>query len=1294
MEHELFEQNPSAAAQPITEPKTGGIQLVKPFLGLSNRVKNFISSIFQREKEPRTEIKGKWLQDYSLFAAYGYQDIAEYLRLEWDLQSRYIDYEDMEEVPEISCLTGDSLIHTINGPISIKEMADSGKDYLVYSYDFDLRTVVLAKGKNARKTGERVEIWRVVLDDGRVIRGTKEHLFLMRSGDYVELGKLKPGDSIMPFLTRLGLKGYLEVFQPGWESSGKRKRWEPNYRIVGRFLFGRDFDKNLFIHHKDFDKLNDSPENLDLLTKEDHLSRHEEVVVKCADGHRISKDVMEKIRNLRDEGLCPADIAKAVGCSWSTAKRYSESKGYYNLDRFLVNHKVLKVEPAGYEDVYDFEVPEYHNFAVNGVFVHNSALDLTADDATQPDPNTGLSIWVDAQDGEIKKELNSMLHRNLRIEEEIWEIVRTLVKYGNEYEELLVTDSGVVGLNFLPPPTVRRVEKDKGVLLGFIQSVTGAGFNITAEQFEDYLKNPTKINVTTDSIFEDWMVMHIRLRSKQRRSKYGYSLLESARWIWKRLVMLEDAALIYKLCLRGDSPIWTTSGYKKIKDLVEGEEIYSFGIDGKLKKTKVVYKKYNGQDKIFRVYSKHREIFANKTHPILVEIVDRFGKGRKRVKRLEYVEVQNLIPGYHRFVMPKRDENDYEEIKLMFPQVGTKVRLSKDAIKSGIKMMKGIKYLQDNCGMQDNLIKMFFDGDYEVVGNTVIKVMNENGNDSDCLDFREDWGGVKSVNLPRVVDEDFARWFGFMIGDGFIAERHLGFALGDNEIINERYKKLFEKFVGEVSFSGEDESGRFGSYYVYSKKFVEFMIMNGFIPGAHNKRVPEWVYRAKNSIKLAFLEGFIDADGHRRTRNESGGIRNDIEVCNKVLLEDIRQLCMQLGVSVGKISERVREGHLFNGRMISRTVSYGLTFSLDNFAERSEPILGIEEVGADDIWDIGVDSDEHNFVDDGVVVHNTRAPARYAFYVDVGELPPQEAIAYVEKVRQFYKKKKVIDPQTNRLDTRFNVLSSDEDFFVPTRKGKEGSKIDVLEGPSWQGIEELEYFRSKLFSALKIPKAYLGYEESINAKATLAQEDIRWARSILRIQREIRQGFAHICRVHLAARNIDPEVVEFDVEMTVPSAVFEMAKLEVETARAELAEKMGEYVSRGWIMRNIFGFSDEEVEIIAKEKAKEEGGGEEEGAAGESAEYPRRAYGYVKPGVGLRKLAKKYPLATSSPLVGDKNQQVPLEIYLSEGNKDMEKYIEDNFQKIARGNRDLMSRLNEIRSFMTELKYVIASRRA
>ena len=225
------------------------------------------------------------------------------------------------------------------------------------------------------------------------------------------------------------------------------------------------------------------------------------------------------------------------------------------------------------------------------------------------------------------------------------------------------------------------------------------------------------------------------------------------------------------------------------------------------------------------------------------------------------------------------------------------------------------------------------------------------------------------------------------------------------------------------------------------------------------------------------------------------------------------------------------------------------------------------------------------FEDSALVNKLTRAAARYAFYINVGDLDERRARAHVRKIQRGYQKKKLIDPSTGALDFRYNPLSPPEDFWIPTKDGKDSTRIETISGLDSQSMEDVEYFRDKFYTAMKVPKSFFGGEASMDR--TSSQQDVRFARTAMRIQRELRNGLRQVNRIHLAALNIDPDLSEYDTEMAQPSYIFELAQVEVRNAQVALAEGYRELMPRDWIVQNVFGFSKDDSQEMVKKASDE-----------------------------------------------------------------------------------------------------------
>ena len=223
-------------------------------------------------------------------------------------------------------------------------------------------------------------------------------------------------------------------------------------------------------------------------------------------------------------------------------------------------------------------------------------------------------------------------------------------------------------------------------------------------------------------------------------------------------------------------------------------------------------------------------------------------------------------------------------------------------------------------------------------------------------------------------------------------------------------------------------------------------------------------------------------------------------------------------------------------------------------------------------------------MEDAMLVHRImRAPEKRMFYIDIGNIPPNEVDNFMQKVINKMKKVPYVDERTGDYNLKFNLQNMTEDFFLPVRGGDSGTRIENLGSMTYDGTDDIEYIKNKMMAALKIPKAFLGYEEGITGKATLAAEDIRFARTIERVQRIMISELTKIAVVHLYSQGYkDSKLVDFSLDLTNPSTIFEEERIRIlgeklNTARDMMDAKM---FSKDWIYDSIFGLSREESEAI------------------------------------------------------------------------------------------------------------------
>ncbi len=221
-----------------------------------------------------------------------------------------------------------------------------------------------------------------------------------------------------------------------------------------------------------------------------------------------------------------------------------------------------------------------------------------------------------------------------------------------------------------------------------------------------------------------------------------------------------------------------------------------------------------------------------------------------------------------------------------------------------------------------------------------------------------------------------------------------------------------------------------------------------------------------------------------------------------------------------------------------------------------------------------------SLMEDAMLIHRImRAPEKRVFKIDIGNINPTEVDNYMQKIISKMKKVPFVNKDTGDYNLKYNMQNLTEDFYLPVRGGDSGTNIENLSGLEYTATEDIEYLKGKLFAALKIPKAYLGYEENVNGKATLAAEDVRFARTIERIQRTIISELSRIGVIHLYGNGIqDSEMANFEIQLVNPSTIYEQEKVNLWSEKIRLATDMQslKMLSKDWIYDNIFKMSETE----------------------------------------------------------------------------------------------------------------------
>ena len=240
--------------------------------------------------------------------------------------------------------------------------------------------------------------------------------------------------------------------------------------------------------------------------------------------------------------------------------------------------------------------------------------------------------------------------------------------------------------------------------------------------------------------------------------------------------------------------------------------------------------------------------------------------------------------------------------------------------------------------------------------------------------------------------------------------------------------------------------------------------------------------------------------------------------------------------------------------------------------------------------------------EDAMLIYRTsRAPERRIFKVFVGNMNDDDVEAYVQRVANKFKREQIVDSKTGNVDMRFNQMAVDQDYFVPVRDPAAPSPIDTLPGATnLSEIADIEYIQKKLLTALRVPKAFLGFEEVVGDGKNLSLQDIRFARTINRIQKSMLAELNKIAIIHLFLLGFEDELSNFTLGLTNPSTQADLLKIDVWKEKVLLYKDLVadpgngiQATSSTWAKKHIFGWSDEEVKLDLQQQRIERAVGEE-----------------------------------------------------------------------------------------------------
>lgn len=763
-----------------------------------------------------------------------------------------------------------------------------------------------------------------------------------------------------------------------------------------------------------------------------------------------------------------------------------------------------------------------------------AALDIISEESCYVG-ESGSLINVSSGSERVKGILQDLFVNRLSVNTTLPMLTRAMLKYGNAFW-LLHTDAqmGVLGWKELPVYEIERYEN--GMNCPYVNGYTVPTHNV------DEHKDETRfiwVGQQQATEYRNWQIAHFRL--------------------------LYDSSMLPYGCLVGDTRVETENGFKEIADIEIGDKIWTFNVETHERElSNVTMTKDKGIKETFLLETKHYYLEGTSDHKVLA-----FDNGE-----LKYKEIGQLLQG-DLIVASNNEKTEYKNITI-----------DKSDLKPYEKGQKSIHWW------------------------------------TDYID-----------NIPYYVNDDFAKLFGFLIGDGWVSHGyHVMFALGEHKSLNDTYCKLLHKFSGkEVRYTKNSNKKRkleCHTAYVGSKMLYTILKRMGFNGNACTKRIPNWIFNSDTEIRQAFLDGLIDADGSLKI--QSNKLFYTIELTNEQLIKDIKTLAMSLGYRVGKICKRNRIGResftITEKPIIAQHESFYINFCqepniVDEVNDKIrwkqkglilEKVKKITPTGEKRTYDITVENDNSNFFANGIVTHNCsflhkarrhfrmlsmmedmmfiyrldRSIERRVFKINVGAIDEADVPSYVQQIADNFKRTPIIDPMTGQVDLRKNIMNQTNDFFIPTRGEGESSPIETLPaGQNLTAMDDIKYIQNKIVTALRVPKSFLNFEEAAGDGKNLSLLDVRFMRTVNRIQQALLLELNKIATIHLLMLGFTDDLTNFTLEMANPSSQAEMLELEnlakkVTTAKDAVSDPGGgmPVASMTWAWKHIFKWSDKEIQ--------------------------------------------------------------------------------------------------------------------
>jgi len=1184
----------------------------------------------------------------------------QWAKIETNLYSQAVYYEptrlatfyDLESME--FCLHGDTKIATPDGFITIKELADKGRDneFIVYSYDHNEKRVIPAKARNAHYTRDEMT-YKITFDDGNHIIATWEHQLMMRDGSFERVMNLKPGDSMMPFYRRSFYNNQKYHWVYSCNSKVGHHGWVSEHNLIAEWFY-RPLESNEVVHHCDFNGKNNNPENLLIMDKVEHQSYHAKInneklwanpeyrekmkivarskknfswngrrakennpayfsipfdnIIETARQHKTLKKtaVALGVSHVKIQ----RDIVNAGYKDWSTfLDAYNIEKSKYSTakakgDQLAINHKIVSIEPFGVVPVYDITVPGYKNFATDTIFSHNTpeisaALDIYSEESTTVDEN-GFMLQIYSESKRIKSVLADLFNNVLDINTNLPMWIRNMTKYGDNFVYLkLDPEKGIVGCTQLPNIEIERFER----------GMAAKSIN-TDEPIENKgLRFKWKAK---DMEFNTWEIAHFRLLGDDRKLPYGTSALEKARRVWKQLLLAEDAMLIYRTSRAPERRVFKVFvGNMDDKDV----EPYVQRVANKFKRDQVVDNTTGNVDMRFNQMAVDQDYFIPVRDPAAPSPIETLPGAcialDTRIPLLDgrVLELQQIIEEWDN---GNRDLWVYSCNPLtgelapgMITWAGT-TRKDAEVIKITLDNGESIITTPDHKWVHRT--KGFVEAQDLVVGDSLMPF------------YRDEQQIKKNTNKYDVVwDSSKEEWV--------FTHRMVVDFLNDTGLI--------EDMVHDQRFLNESKTIRHHKdHNRYNNNPSNIVWMNGVDHMKYHQYVIKdtiWKNPEENKVKISsgvkrYIDGLTDEE--KQQRFENCNLHTD-EAKQKRLISfnnnpNKEEILRRRGESISeskstiefkeKFSETVKqmwEDVEYREKVFSKKQTltfteelYQMFFSMFNKTGRADLALIQLNNSAEFMNEFvnpnveirssltNLEKFTHNHLEKML---KERGFKNYRDWskttaIELGYKNLRAWRYYIEKENKkeseiLYNHKIVaIEYLNDKMDTGTITVDGDEIYHNFHTFAVESGVF--IKNSNLGEIADIEYIQKKLLTALRVPKAFLGFEEPVGGGKDLSLMDIRFARTINKIQKCALAELNKIAIIHLFLLGFEDELRSFTLNLTNPSSQADLLKIDVwkekmllyKDAVTPLQDNFAP-VSASWAKKHILGFSDEEIKL-------------------------------------------------------------------------------------------------------------------